>query len=230
MTQQKVAILAKDRLFRESLHRLLQEQGLEIAWEGNDVDALRSFEHQSGRADLVVIDLADGSAEDADKVANIRSACPDGRIVVLENDLDQETMIECFRRGADGYLVKDLSGEALVQCLKLALLGQKLFPNGLVETLTQSNALSPFSSETVHVNCEPLSDRQKQILSYLVKGEPDKVIAARLGITEATVKVHLKTLLKKINLRNRTQAAIWAVKSGLYCDDPGWDNGDHGFR
>jgi two-component system nitrate/nitrite response regulator NarL len=114
--------------------------------------------------------------------------------------------------GLDGYLLSDLSPAALVQSLQLVLLGEKVFPTSLaallVSGLTDNVVTMPGGGRG-------LSEREGQILRFLVHGESNKMIANHLGITEATVKVHLKTVLRKIGALNRTQAAIWALNNGL---------------
>jgi two-component system nitrate/nitrite response regulator NarL len=115
--------------------------------------------------------------------------------------------------GADGFLIKNVSPEALIQSLQLIMLGEKVFPTNLASMLLDMNAVSPQHS------VRGLSPREQEILQALVTGASNKLIAIKLGITEATVKVHLKTLLRKIDVNNRTQAAIWAMNNGFSADD-----------
>src|SRR4051812_43819098 len=115
--------------------------------------------------------------------------------------------------GADGYLMKDVSPEALIQSLELVMMGEKVFPTNLAAMLFDlNNASSPMNS------IRGMTPREHEILQALVTGASNKLIANRLGITEATVKVHLKTLLRKIDVNNRTQAAIWAMNNGVTAD------------
>ncbi|MBL28912.1 MAG: DNA-binding response regulator [Rhodospirillaceae bacterium] len=212
--QEKVAILAKDRLFRESLVGLLAQHNLTVAWQGSDIAGIANCQRSGETIDLVVLDFPEGASDNLRRLRFVHSTCPEARIVVLENALNHETMAESFRQGADGYLLKDISGEVLAQSIKLVLLGEKVFPSALALLLETPYSISRLSTGGGGEG-GPLSARERQILGCLVRGEPNKVIAAQLGITEATVKVHLKTILRKINARNRTQAAIWAINSGL---------------
>jgi two-component system nitrate/nitrite response regulator NarL len=144
----------------------------------------------------------------------LRDAYPGARIVVLADDLTVDALREAMNGGADGFLMKDVSPEALVQSLELIMLGEKVFPTNLASMLLDlSNAPSPLNS------VRGLSPREQEILQALVTGASNKMIAIKLGITEATVKVHLKTLLRKIDVHNRTQAAIWAVNNGFSAED-----------
>jgi two-component system nitrate/nitrite response regulator NarL len=102
-----------------------------------------------------------------------------------------------------------VSPEALVQSLQLILIGETVFPTNLALLLTEMSPPAPQGT------IRGISPREQDILQQLVSGASNKAIANRLGITEATVKVHLKTLLRKIDVNNRTQAAIWAMNNGF---------------
>jgi two-component system, NarL family, nitrate/nitrite response regulator NarL len=113
-----------------------------------------------------------------------------------------------------GYLLKNMSADALHQSLRLVLLGEKVFPTDLAHLLISDRLTA--RNEAVqgdHVN--GLSDREMQILGYLTSGAQNKQIANDLQISDGTVKVHLKAILKKIGVQNRTQAALWALSQGM---------------
>ena len=139
----------------------------------------------------------------------LREAFPTARIVVLADDLSVDVLRAAMGGGADGFLIKNVSPEALIQSLQLVMLGEKVFPTNLAAMLLDMTAVSPQHS------IRGLSPREQEILQALVTGASNKMIAIKLGITEATVKVHLKTLLRKIDVNNRTQAAIWAMNNGF---------------
>jgi two-component system nitrate/nitrite response regulator NarL len=130
--------------------------------------------------------------------------------VVLASDMTVEALREAMSAGADGFLMKEVSPEALLQSLELVMLGEKVFPTNLAAMLLDlTSAPTPLNS------IRGLSSREREILQLLMTGASNKLIAIRLGIAEATVKVHLKTLLRKIDVNNRTQAAIWAMNNGF---------------
>jgi two-component system nitrate/nitrite response regulator NarL len=120
-----------------------------------------------------------------------------------------DALRDAMNAGANGYLMKDVSPEALIQSLELVIMGEKVFPTNLASMLLDMSAITPQHS------IRGLSPREQEILQSLVTGASNKLIAIKLGITEATVKVHLKTLLRKIDVNNRTQAAIWAMNNGF---------------
>ena len=133
--------------------------------------------------------------------------------MVLADDFAVDALRDAMNAGADGYLMKDVSPEALIQSLELVMMGEKVFPTNLASMLLNLDSTpSPMNS------IRGLSPREQEILQALVTGASNKLIAIRLGITEATVKVHLKTLLRKIDVNNRTQAAIWAMNNGFSAD------------
>jgi two-component system nitrate/nitrite response regulator NarL len=154
------------------------------------------------------------SAKEPGDLSLLRDAYPDAHIVVLASDLSVDVLRDAMTCGVDGFLMKDVSPEALVQSLQLIMLGEKVFPTNLAAMLLDMNsAPSPVNS------LRGLSPREQEILQALVTGASNKLIAIKLGITEATVKVHLKTLLRKIDVNNRTQAAIWAMNNGFTAGD-----------
>jgi two-component system nitrate/nitrite response regulator NarL len=200
MTSSRTILIEPNRLFRQGLKHLLANTRFEVEIEFSTMEQAVDGAVASG---LVII----GEAGDPKR---LREAYPEARIVVLVSDFTVDALREAMNGGADGFLMKDVSPEALLQSLELIMLGEKVFPTNLASMLLDlSNAPSPLNS------VRGLSPREQEILLALVTGASNKLIAIKLGITEATVKVHLKTLLRKIDVNNRTQAAIWAMNNGF---------------
>ena len=139
---------------------------------------------------------------------------PKGYIVLLAQAMETDQLALSFAAGADGYLLEEISPEALLESLNLVMLGEKVFPSRLA-ALMCGDSWSLKASPKAAASHVPLSGRELEIVQRLTDGLPNKIIASELSITEATVKVHLKTILKKIGAQNRTQAAIWAVQRGF---------------
>jgi two-component system nitrate/nitrite response regulator NarL len=197
-------LIEPNRLFRQGLKHLLADTRFAVEQEFGTIE--QAIDGASG-CGLVIIGDAGKAAGD---LYLLRNAYPDARVVVLASALSVESLREAMNTGADGVLMKDVSPEALIQSLELVLLGEKVFPTNLASMLLDlSSTPSPLNS------IRGVSPRENEILQALVTGASNKVIAYKLGITEATVKVHLKTLLRKINVNNRTQAAIWAMNNGF---------------
>jgi two-component system nitrate/nitrite response regulator NarL len=203
-----------NKLFREGLRRLLDGSQFDIAGEaGNLREAAAMVEQQEARPDLVLLDLTLGNEEESEALRRLRRLLPEARLVILTSELCTRRLASALEAGADGYLMKDLSSDALAQSLRLVMMGEKVFPTHLAALLISGRVNSPTAD--MPVSRKGLSQREVQILRCLLSGDSNKMIANHLNITEATVKVHLKSLLRKINASNRTQAAIWALNNGI---------------
>jgi two-component system nitrate/nitrite response regulator NarL len=175
--------------------------------------------HSSGRifgeeARLVLLIDASGHQVDAvELIARARRLFAEARLVVMNDDIDIETMSRCFAAGLDGYLLEDISQQSLADSLRLVRLGEKVFPSRLASIIVDySRQLVEPQICMDKVRAHNLSEREAEVLKCLVNGDSNKLIARKLEITESTVKVHLKSILKKTAADNRTQAAIWALK------------------
>ena len=146
---------------------------------------------------------------DADDYAPVTQKHNGRKIVVLANESDCRGLNHEQIAALHGILTYDLSAEAFVRSLRLLCSGERVFPRQLSQRSR--------SQTSSHQACQPrydadrLTPRDREILSHLVEGHSNKEIARILGITEATVKIHLKSLLRKIGVENRTQAVIWAL-------------------
>ena len=217
MTAIKTYLVGKHKLFWEGLKSLLIGSQFEVVGEADDVGQADSGLPPEASPDIVLLDLPSEPEHAAEDLAHLHAVLPNAHIVVLTETLSAQTLAACLAAGAHGYLIKDISVDALLQSLRLVMLGERVFPTHLAALLVNGMAgIEPgrISSPNVH----GLSVRLVQILQCLVQGESNKMIANRLGITEATVKVHVKRLLRKIGANNRTQAAIWALNNGLSTD------------
>ena len=167
-----------------------------------------------GRQRLIIVDAATID-EGIDSCNLLRAAFPAARLVMMADDYDVATIARCFAAGIDGYLGRAIPCETLIGALQLIVLGEKVVPSqtvmSLIETRPRRNP-ADWDHSRLGVN---LSDREVEILQRLVSGEANKLISRRLMVTEATVKVHVKAILRKLHVLNRTQAAIWAVNQGL---------------
>ncbi len=214
MEATQTMLVDANKLFREGLRRLLDGSPFSIVSEaGNLREAAAIVEQSDTPPFLVLVDLATGNEEEAEALRRLRRLLTDAKIVVLTSELCTRRLANALEAGADGYLMKDLSSEALTQSLRLAMMGEKVFPTHLAALLINGRVNAP--TIEMPVSRKGLSQREVQILRCLLNGDSNKMIANQLSITEATVKVHLKSLLRKINASNRTQAAIWALNNGI---------------
>jgi two-component system nitrate/nitrite response regulator NarL len=209
MTSSHTLLIEPNRLFRQGLKHLLAGTRFEVGTEFNTVELALAAGESAGTPDLVI---SGQPVKDEAELRTLREVFPTARIVVLADDLSVDVLRVAMGGGADGFLIKTVSPEALIQSLQLVVIGEKVFPTNLAAMLLDMTASGPLNS------VRGVSPREQQILQLLVTGASNKMIAIRLGITEATVKVHLKTLLRKIDVNNRTQAAIWAMNNGFTAD------------
>ena len=211
-----VAIVGYNPLVRAGICNILSSSEFHCA-EYHDCsrDALRSgslVEQQ-----LAIFDVSSPD-EDIQLLSEISENCPELRIAALVDDFDIGRMLDVFQAGADAYILKEIGSDPLIESLRLVHQGEKVLPSALLDHLPRKQALLEGQSEVQVQLGELLSEREIDTLRCLVMGYPNKVIAYRLDISEATVKVHVKAILRKLMVQNRTQAAIWAVNQGLDCN------------
>lgn len=214
----RVSILGRNEIVREGLKRILIDQAFTVDTAVSDAPALIAATDDKAVPQLIVVDAhADNEAFDTCRM--LHEKYPKAHIVLMADDYTIENVAHAFNAGVDGYLVKAISCEPLGGALRLIALGEKVVPSQIVSTLIDPVwHASPVGWETGKIELN-LSDREIEILRCLVSGDANKVIARRLDITEATVKVHIKAILRKLRVMNRTQAAIWAVSRGLSQDE-----------
>ena len=207
-----VVLVGTNNLFRQGLRRLLDPSQFAVAGEARDLHAFEAVLEDGLAPDLVVAELNRCHEADVDSLRGLRAAYPDLRIVILANELSVSEMVRLLRAGADGYLVNELSAEAFSLTLLLVMKGEKALPSTLASMLADDcNAGNGALIEAK----KNLTDREKQILKCLLNAYSNKHIARALNISEGTVKVHLKSLMRKISAGNRTQAALWARNNGI---------------
>jgi two-component system nitrate/nitrite response regulator NarL len=217
MDQVDTVLVGTKTLMREGLKGLLAGTSINIVAEAQRLSDVVST-LAGRRLDLVLVDVTEFSDELEDSLRELKVQLPAIRVVMLTDVLDAQQLSASLAAGVDGYLLKEISYGALLQSLHLVMVGEKVFPTELATLLVNGAPSTPRAGRRIvsdQVRDRGLSEREKQILQCLAQGDSNKTIANRLEITEATVKVHVKSLLRKIEATNRTQAAIWAVNQGL---------------
>lgn len=213
MIDTDVVIVGRNEIVREGLSRILAEEGFTV------MAAVPEYTSVIGGRDgampqLIIVD-AETCDEGIDNCALLRLAFPDSRLVMMADGYDMESISRAFAAGVDGYLVKAISCAPLVGALKLICMGEKIVPSQAVLAMTHMRTnTSRVDLYAARLNAD-LTDREMEIVGHLVHGESNKLIARRLVVSEATVKAHVKAILRKLQLSNRTQAAIWAVNERM---------------
>ncbi len=214
--QLNIAIVSQNEIEREGLRRILTEQSFAVIGVHRDPSELDldPFYDMPDNVPLVIID---STTEDfgLETCRYVHGRWPDCKIVFMAADCQSQMVAEAFHAGIDGYVGKHISCASLAEMLKLVALGEKMIPSQVVFDLASLKSDKGLGELKVTAGDANLSDREVEILRGLIRGEPNKVISRRLTVTEATVKVHVKSILRKLGVMNRTQAAIWGMSRGL---------------
>jgi len=240
-------IVGQHALLREGLAALLQHSGYRViasAGHASDLKEIRVASDRQPLAILTIDDTVGSPAEAADNIRTLRARFTSLRIVVIAETRNPVDIQKITALAPNAYIANLTSRELLLKVLDLLALAQPILvlstdpataspsePLAPPEPLEDVNGNShgPTSAAGNGRNGEgPLfSQRERQILCQLARGSSNKEIARQFSITESTVKVHLKALLRKIGARNRTQAAIWAVVRDYPAASPSTQNGGH---
>ncbi len=200
-------------LFRHALALLLERHAFAAVSQAASASDARKVFASEKNIDLILLCACDEDPDEQDLVARICDESPNANIVLVAAKFDAGQMMRWLDAGVDGYLVADISPEALVHALELVRHGERVFPSELAAQLTASSltALPAPEQDTSGI----LTPRETEIVAYLVQGDSNKAIANALGLTEATVKMHLRQIFSKVGATNRTQAAAWAMNNGV---------------
>ncbi|KAB8309096.1 MULTISPECIES: two-component system response regulator NarL [Rahnella] len=162
--------------------------------------------------DLILLDLNMPGMNGLDTLDNMRQTSLSGRVVVFSVSNHEDDVVTALKRGADGYLLKDMEPEDLLAALHNAAAGKMVLSEALTPVLAASLRESRPSGDR---DIQSLTPRERDIIKLIAEGLPNKMIARRLNITESTVKVHVKHLLKKMKLKSRVEAAVWVLQSNV---------------
>lgn len=204
----RVLVVDDQRLIREGVASLLDLQdGITVVgMAANGKEAIeRTMELQP---DLVLMDVRMPELDGVAAVAVLRRAAPDCRVVMLTTFDDEEYVVQALRAGAAGYLLKDLPAAELADAVRLAHAG--VTPLDDAATRRLASALSATDQAP-----DVLTARETEVLRLIAAGATNREIAARLYLSEGTVKNHISRILGRLGLRDRTQAAIYGRDHGL---------------
>ncbi len=231
-------IIANNSLFREGLSRILTSDKYDVvastaSFNSDLVDSLKLHD-----SNLLVLGAGQDAEETISQLRMYRQLNNSGYIVIVSQDEKSLGILPALRAGAHACLTKDTTSDALLKTIELVMLGETVVPHGMlpglldreessrqeliIETMTPKPAIE-VAGERMHPlemrhsgELPQLSAQEKRILSCLIVGDSNKIIARKVDIAEATVKVHVKAIFRKLGLKNRTQAAVWALNQGSY--------------
>lgn len=163
---------------------------------------------------IVLMDVRMPEVDGVEAAAKIKQSVPNSQIIMLTTFDDEEYIVQSLLAGACGYLMKDIPLKDLVQAIKLAYAGVYQLAPGVAGKLI--GAIRDKQKATAQIPIEtPLTAREREVLKLIAKGQTNKGIAQALNVSEGTVKNHVSNILMRLDLRDRTQAAIYAVENGL---------------
>ncbi|HRH81963.1 MAG TPA: two-component system response regulator NarL [Thiobacillaceae bacterium] len=208
-TPQRLLIIDDHPLFRKGVLQLVKpEPEFEVVGEASSgVEGLELT--QSLRPDMILLDLNMRGMDGVEVLKVIKSSGCDARVVMLTVSDQAEDLVAALRAGADGYLLKETEPEALLVKLKEAAAGQMTLSDRLAGLLVRSMRQDTRPRDPDEAG---LTDQERRILGLIAAGRSNKLIGRELDIAESTVKVHVKHLLRKLGLRSRVEAAVWAVE------------------
>lgn len=213
MESKLILVLGKNEIVREGLRRILVDQFFTV--ESMTPEQATSTEISSEyEPHLIIVDGA-SNAESIETCRVVHERYPGARLVLMGENHGIDHIAAAFAVGVAGYLIKAIPCEPLVGSIKLILMGEKVVPSQTVDALVDPRSRFTCGDREAMRAGANLSEREVEILECLILGEANKLISRRFMITEATVKVHVKAILRKVRVQNRTQAAIWGVNRGL---------------
>lgn len=210
------ALVADDHtLLRKGLVGLLQDRGITVLGEASDG---RAAIEQAARLnpDVILMDVNMPACNGIEATRAIHERMPDARVLMITVSDSDENLFAAVKAGAKGYVLKNVDPDELVSAIERVMKGEAVIPHQMASKFLQEFALLANGriSQTSGAS-QALTAREEEILCQLADGSTNKEIANTLAISEHTVKIHLKNILKKLHMSNRTQAAIYAQRHGL---------------
>jgi two-component system nitrate/nitrite response regulator NarL len=208
-----VILIDDHTLFREGLEGLLSRRNINVlAAVGEGQEGLRLTSDLN--PDVVLLDMRMPETDGMDVLRQLRQSGFSNPVVMLTTSSDERDLVAALRSGAQGYLLKDMEPDQLVLALRDIVAGKTVVAPDLAPVLArvvQGEKIAPDEENPF----SKLTPRESEILSLLAEGQSNKVIARNLGISDGTVKLHVKSILRKLGVHSRVEAAVIAVEHGL---------------
>ena len=221
-----IVLVGKSILLREGLARILRSANFRILASVSSADDLLPSKYQLHQPLFLVIRTGDDCDVALEQIKLFRNQHPSSRIAIVADHYRLSELTSAFRAGANGYFVDAMACDVFIKSVELVMMGETIFPPAFLSLLLDPEGdrlgqVAPGDENNPEILIRnentlapQLSTREKSILRCLVEGDSNKCIARKIDIAEATVKVHVKAILRKIRVQNRTQAAIWGMNNG----------------
>ena len=218
-------LIGKSVLIREGIARILRAANCRTFASVSCADDLPPGKFQPQQLLFLIVHTGDDFDVTLEQIELLRDKYPTGRFAIVADHYRLADLASAFRAGASGYFVNAMTCDLFIKSIELVAMGETIFPPEFLSIALdpESNRLDKAKLRVENAQAilftkdpiEPhLSPREKSILQCLIEGYSNKCIARKIDIAEATVKVHVKAILRKIRVQNRTQAAIWGMNNG----------------
>ena len=219
----ETVLIGKNVLIREGIAKILHAAHFRIPVSASSPEELPDS-LQAEKLIFLIVHTGESFNLAIAQIGFVKDNYPDARIAIVSDNYQPVDLASAFRAGANGYFVNVNSCDAFIKSVELVTMGETVFPPAFLSFALDANrehgAAEPSECEQAILAVAEdailpqLSPREKAILSCLIEGDSNKCIARKINIAEATVKVHVKAILRKIRVQNRTQAAIWGMNHG----------------
>jgi two-component system nitrate/nitrite response regulator NarL len=208
----RVLLIDDHALFRIGLRELLERRGIDVVGAVGECDeGIRRVTETA--PDVVLLDMRMPKASGLDVLRRLRAAEQTMPVAMLTTSDEERDLIESLQVGAQGYLLKDMEPDELISALEQIVAGHTVVAKELTGTLAK--AVKGDDAVELKSAFSTLTPRERQILRHVAEGKSNKSIARELGISDGTVKLHVKAILRKLNVHSRVEAAVIAVEEDL---------------
>jgi len=210
----RVLLIDDHALFRIGLSELLERRGIEvIAALGGCREALEQL-HETA-PDVVLLDMRMPEMSGLEVLRQLRQEGHRMPVAMLTTSRDEQDVIASLQSGAQGYLLKDMEPDELIEAMKRIVAGETLVAPELTGVLARAVQGNSEPEPPANSQVAELTPREREILCLLAEGQSNKVIGRNLGISDGTVKLHVKAILRKLDVHSRVEAAVLAVEQNL---------------
>lgn len=207
----RIALVDDQPLVRNGIASLLEAHGHQVVGEASDGQEALELVRRT-RPDLVLMDLRMPVLDGLSATRLLKTELPQVKVVVLTVSDDEQDLIEAVRSGAHGYLLKDLEADEFFEAIDAIEHGESVIPPRLARHLWDEFSRLSTGEPVEPAGNEALTEREHEVLRLVTAGHTNREIADRLSISENTVKFHMRGILDKLHLRNRTEVAAWAAE------------------
>lgn len=209
-----ILIVDDHALFRSGLGELLERRGITVvAAVGDCSRGIELVDELS--PDVVLLDMRMPQMSGVEVLKSLRESGAKMPIAMLTTSRDESDVIQSLQGGANGYLLKDMEPDDLITALNNIVLGQTVVAPELAVVLARAVQGESTPESAQQKNLSDLTKREREILCLLAEGQSNKVIARNLGISDGTVKLHVKAILRKLEVHSRVEAAVIAVEQEM---------------